>query len=91
MEPKVEIIIFWSAEDDAFVAEVPELLGCMADGKSAPEALANPKQVIQEWVETAEALGRLVPQPKGRLTYAWQIAAEGRVATVLRPPVLHRM
>jgi predicted RNase H-like HicB family nuclease len=70
MDPKYEIIIFWSAEDGAFVAEVPELPGCMADGSSYQEALANAKQIIQEWIDTAEGLGRPVPQPKGRLTYA---------------------
>jgi len=70
MDPKYEIIIFWSAEDGAFVAEVPELPGCMADGSSYQEALANVKQIIQEWIDTAEELGRSVPQPKGRLTYA---------------------
>jgi len=70
MDPKYEIIIFWSAEDGAFVAEVPELPGCMADGSSYQEALANAKQIIQEWIDTAEELGRSIPQPKGRLTYA---------------------
>jgi predicted RNase H-like HicB family nuclease len=70
MDPKYEIIIFWSHEDNAFVAEVPELPGCMADGESYREALANAEQVIREWIETAHALGRPVPQPKGRLAYA---------------------
>jgi len=70
MDPKYEIIIFWSHEYDAFVAEVPELSGCMADGESYREALANAEQVIREWIETAHALGRPVPQPKGRLAYA---------------------
>jgi len=70
MDPKYEIIIFWSAEDGAFVAEVPELPGCMADGSSYQVALTNVKQIIQEWIDTAEELGRSVPQPKGRLTYA---------------------
>jgi predicted RNase H-like HicB family nuclease len=70
MDPKYEIIIFWSQEDNAFVAEVPELPGCMADGESYREALANAEQVIREWIETAHALGRPVPQPKGRLAYA---------------------
>ncbi len=70
MDSKYEIIIFWSTEDDAFVAEVPELPGCMADGSSYQEALSNAEKVIQEWVDTAEELGRPVPQPKGRLTYA---------------------
>jgi predicted RNase H-like HicB family nuclease len=70
MDPKYEIIIFWSQEDNVFVAEVPELSGCMADGESYREALANAEQVIREWIETAHALGRPVPQPKGRLAYA---------------------
>ena len=67
---RYEIIIFWSEEDDAFVAEVPELPGCTADGKTYQEALANAEQIIQEWIETAGELGRTVPQPKGRLAYA---------------------
>ena len=70
MDPKYEIIIFWSHEDNAFVAEVPELPGCMSDGESYYEALVNAEQVIREWIETAHALGRPVPQPKGRLAYA---------------------
>ena len=70
MNSKYEIIIFWSAEDDAFVAEVPELPGCMADGRSHQEALSNAAQIIQEWIDTAEELGRPVPQPRGRLAYA---------------------
>ncbi len=70
MGSKYEIIIFWSEEDGAFVAEVPELPGCMADGKTYQEALSNAEQIIQEWVETAKELGRTVPEPKGRLAYA---------------------
>jgi predicted RNase H-like HicB family nuclease len=70
MDSKYEIIIFWSHEDGAFVAEVPELPGCMADGESYREALANAELVIREWVETAHELGRPVPEPKGRLAYA---------------------
>lgn len=70
MNSKYEIIIFWSEEDDAFVAEVPELAGCMADGNTYQEALANAEQVIQEWIETAQELGRTIPEPKGRLLYA---------------------
>ena len=70
MDPKYEIIIFWSYEDNAFVAEVPELPGCMADGESYQEALANAEQIVREWIETATELGKPVPQPKGRLTYA---------------------
>lgn len=67
---KYEVIIYWSDEDDAFVAEVPELAGCMADGATYQEALANAEVVIQEWMETARELGRAIPEPKGRLIYA---------------------
>ena len=70
MNSKYEIIMFWSDEDKAFVAEVPELRGCMADGKTHQEALANAERVIDEWIETAKELGRTVPQPRGRLAYA---------------------
>jgi predicted RNase H-like HicB family nuclease len=70
MDSKYEIIIFWSTEDKAFVAEVPELPGCMADGSSYQEALSNAEKIIQEWIDTAEELGRSVPQPRGRLAYA---------------------
>jgi predicted RNase H-like HicB family nuclease len=70
VDAKYEIIIYWSKEDDAFLAEVPELSGCMADGKTYHEALSNAELVIQEWIETAKELGRVVPQPKGRLAYA---------------------
>ena len=67
---RYELIIYWSREDQAFLAEVPELPGCMADGASYEEALANAQQVIAEWIETAEALDRPIPEPKGKLTYA---------------------
>jgi predicted RNase H-like HicB family nuclease len=70
MNTKYEIIIFWSAEDNAFVAEVPELPGCMADGNSYQVALSNAEQIIQEWIDTANELGRSVPEPRGRLAYA---------------------
>ena len=70
MASKYEIIIFWSDEDNAFVVEVPELPGCMADGQTYQEALSNAQQIIQEWVTTAKELGRTVPQPRGRLAYA---------------------
>lgn len=63
---KYEIIIFWSAEDDVFVAEVPELPGCMAHGATHEEALANAKQAVQLWIETAMEFGDPVPQAKGR-------------------------
>lgn len=68
--PKYEVIIYWSEEDHAFVAEVPELPGCAADGKTYREALANAEVVIQEWLETAKELGRPIPAPKGRLVFA---------------------
>lgn len=68
--PKYEIILYWSNEDDAYIAEVPELAGCMADGPTAREALHNVEQIIQEWIETARELGRDIPEPKGRLRYA---------------------
>ena len=67
---KYEIIIYWSADDNAFIAEVPELPGCAADGKTKQEALANAEVVIQEWIETATELGRPIPVPKGRLLFA---------------------
>jgi predicted RNase H-like HicB family nuclease len=67
---KYEVIIYWSDEDESFVAEVPELAGCMADGATQQEALANAEVVIQEWIETARTLGREIPEPKGRLIYA---------------------
>ena len=70
MGPKYEILIFWGDEDGAFVAEVPELPGCMADGQTYQEALSNVEQIVQEWIETAKELGRSVPAPRERLAYA---------------------
>lgn len=70
MKNKYEIIIYWSHEDEAFIAEVPKLPGCMADGKTYKEALANVEVVIEEWIETAVELNRPIPQPKGKLMYA---------------------
>lgn len=67
---KYEIIMYWSDDDGAFVAEAPELPGCMADGATYEEALANVNLVVQEWIETASELGRPIPQPKGRLIFA---------------------
>ena len=67
---KYEVIIYWSDEDQAFIAEVPELAGCMADGQTYQEALNNAQVVIDEWIETAKELGRPIPEPKGRLIYA---------------------
>lgn len=67
---KYEIILYWSDEDQAFLAEVPELAGCVADGATRQEALANVEIVIAEWIETARDLGRPIPEPKGRLLSA---------------------
>ena len=67
---KYEIILYWSEEDNAYIAEMPELAGCMADGVTAKDALHNVEQVAQEWLETARELGREIPEPKGRLRYA---------------------
>jgi predicted RNase H-like HicB family nuclease len=67
---KYEVIIYWSAEDKAFIAEVPELPGCMADGATKQAALKNVDMVIKEWIATAKSLGRPIPEPKGRLAYA---------------------
>jgi predicted RNase H-like HicB family nuclease len=67
---KYEVIIYWSKDDQAFIAEVPELPGCAADGATNQEALANVETVIQEWIETAKDLGRPIPEPKGRLAFA---------------------
>ena len=70
MSIKYEMIIFWSDEDQAFIVEVPELAGCMADGATYEEAVSNARQVIAEWIETAKSLGRPIPEPRGRLMYA---------------------
>ena len=67
---KYEIILYWSDEDQAFIAEIPELSGCAADGVTRHEALENAEIVISEWLETARELGRQIPEPKGRLLYA---------------------
>jgi predicted RNase H-like HicB family nuclease len=67
---RYEVILYWSDEDQAYIAEVPELAGCMADGPSYGEALANVEVIIQEWLETATELGRPIPEPKGRLLFA---------------------
>jgi predicted RNase H-like HicB family nuclease len=67
---KYEVIIYWSEEDQAFIAAVPELPGCAADGENYQEALQNIEIIIQEWIETARQLGRSIPQPKGRLMFA---------------------
>lgn len=67
---RYEMVIYWSEEDQAFLVEVPELPGCMADGPSYEEAVINAQVVISEWIETARELGRPVPEPKGKLMYA---------------------
>jgi len=67
---KYEIIIYWSKKDEAFIAKVPELAGCVEDGETYQAALANAEIIIQEWIETAQELGRKIPEPKGRLVFA---------------------
>jgi predicted RNase H-like HicB family nuclease len=67
---RYEIIIYWSEDDQAFIAEVPELPGCAADGTTYQEALANVQESITEWIETAKKLGRPTPKPRGRLIFA---------------------
>jgi predicted RNase H-like HicB family nuclease len=70
MALKYEIVIYWSEDDAAFIAEVPELPGCMADGASKAKALAAVERVAKQWVETAKAIGRPIPAPRGKLMYA---------------------
>ncbi|NJN59779.1 MAG: type II toxin-antitoxin system HicB family antitoxin [Leptolyngbyaceae cyanobacterium SL_5_9] len=70
MKIRYELIIYWSDEDQAFIAEVPELPGCAADGETYQAAVQNVEVVIQEWIETAQRLGRTVPESKGRLLFA---------------------
>jgi len=67
---RYEVIIYWSEEDGAFIAEVPELSGCAADGPTYEKALGNVETIIDEWIETARELGRPIPEPRGRLAYA---------------------
>jgi predicted RNase H-like HicB family nuclease len=67
---RYELIIYWSKADGCFVVEVPELPGCMADGATYQEAVANVEVVIEEWVQTARKLGRPIPEPRGKLAYA---------------------
>jgi predicted RNase H-like HicB family nuclease len=69
-ESKYEMIIYWSDQDKAFLVEVPELPGCMADGETRAEAIKNANEVIRLWIETAKSLGREIPKPRGRLAYA---------------------
>ena len=70
MNSKYELIIYWSTDDQAFIAEVPELPGCAADGATYAEAVSNVEVVIREWLETASELGREIPEPRGRLVFA---------------------
>ena len=70
MPIRYELIVYWSAEDQSYIVEVPELPGCMADGATYQEAVANAEVVIGEWIQTARELGRPIPEPKGRLMYA---------------------
>ena len=67
---RYELIIYWSRADECFVVEVPELAGCMADGETYQEAVANAQLVIGQWLETARELGRTIPEPRGKLAYA---------------------
>ena len=67
---KYEIILYWGQEDEAYIAEVPELAGCMADGPTMRDALESVETVVREWIETAKELGREIPEPRGRLRYA---------------------
>jgi len=67
---KYEVIVWWSEKDQSYIAEVPELPGCMSDGGTYEEALKNIQLIISEWVETAKELGREIPEPKGKLMYA---------------------
>ena len=70
MKTRYEIIIYWSKEDSSFIAEVPELPGCLADGETYIQAVENIQVIINEWIETAQNLGRPIPEPKGRLIFA---------------------
>ena len=70
MNLKYEIIIYWSHEDNAYIAEVPELAGAMADGVSYQDAISNAEKIIHEWIATANELGRPIPTPRGKLIYA---------------------
>lgn len=70
MPIRYEMIIYWSEEDGTFLVEVPELLGCMADGETYQEAVQNAEIIIREWIETAKEMGKPIPEPKGRLIFA---------------------
>jgi predicted RNase H-like HicB family nuclease len=70
MDSRYELVIYWSNDDQRFIVEVPELPGCMADGLTYQEAVKNVETIIAEWLETAQATGRPIPKPAGRLMYA---------------------
>lgn len=70
MDLKYEMIIYWSNEENAYIVEIPELPGCMADGRTYQEAVSNAEIIIAEWIEAAEAIGRPIPAPRGKLMYA---------------------
>lgn len=70
MNNNYEVIIYWSKEDDSFIAEIPELKGCMADGKTQIDALLNAQSAIDSWIETARQLNRFIPEAKGKLMFA---------------------
>lgn len=70
MKIRYELIFYWSEVDQSFIVEVPELPGCTADGETYQAAVQNAEVVIQEWIETAQELGRPIPEPKGRLLFA---------------------
>jgi len=70
MSNNYEMIIYWSKDDSCFVAEVPELPGCMADGETYQEVVSNAEVIIKEWVQEAKDIGRTIPEPKGKLMYA---------------------
>jgi len=70
MANKYQIVLYWNKEDEAVIAEVPELAGCMADGANYAEALVNAEIIIDQWIKTAKELGRAIPLPKGKLMYA---------------------
>ena len=83
---KYEVIIYWSKDDQAFIAEVPELPGCAADGATYQEALANVETVIREWIETAKDLGRPIPEPKGRLAFASKLERDSVTVAFAKCP-----
>jgi predicted RNase H-like HicB family nuclease len=70
MSVRYQLILYWSDADQAFIVEIPELPGCAADGATYQQAVQNAEIIIQEWMETAQALGRPIPEPKGRLLFA---------------------